>query len=345
MTIQEIAELAGVSPTAVSFVLNDRPGVGPEKRAKIRLLLEKYGYQVKQRQPAAKPSGHIKFIKMRAAYQNDYFAAGLLDAVERSAARLGYRISLANLTPESDIRDLFANESEPIDGMIYLASSFTQHEVRQTMKLPFPAVYIDYEEEPDNLYQLNTVNADNDQAAYLAVRHLLSLRHRRIGYLKSTQPMGCLRQRFRFLRQHLSAFGMGMSDQHVIEVDLSQEDLDWQLARKFAALGDLPDAFIAENDVIAAAAVYAMHHMGCRVPEDISVIGFDNTQIAQRMTPGLSTIDVSVDELAVSAVERLQNLIRAPHTAIHIQVGVQLVVRNSTMYREKARRPAGWSLS
>ena len=71
MTIQEIAELAGVSPTAVSFVLNDRPGVGPEKRAKIRLLLEKYGYQVRQRQPAAKPSGHIKFIKMRAAYQND----------------------------------------------------------------------------------------------------------------------------------------------------------------------------------------------------------------------------------------------------------------------------------
>ena len=52
MTIQEIAELAGVSPTAVSFVLNDRPGVGPEKRAKIRLLLEKYGYQVRQREAA-----------------------------------------------------------------------------------------------------------------------------------------------------------------------------------------------------------------------------------------------------------------------------------------------------
>lgn len=331
MTVREIAKKLGVSPTAVSFVLNNRPGVGAENRARIREMLLANGYEIRQTKQAA-PSKNIKFIKMRTSFQNDYFAVNILDAVERRATQLGYQISLTTITPDTDLSALLFKEREPVEGIIYLASSFTKKELKKTCRLPFPSVYIDFEEDPENLYRINTINADNYHASYLAVRHLYSLGHRRIGYIKSVQQLGCLNERFRYFKQHLSSLGLGLLPEHVLTVDLSKDDLEVQLWRKIKALRTMPTAFVAENDVVAVGLLYALLILDYRVPEDISIIGFDNSRISELIRPALSTMDVNVEELACTAVDRLIHLIQEPRAPIHVNVGVRLIKRESTAH-------------
>lgn len=330
MTIREIAQTLGVSPAAVSFVLNRRPGVGAEKRRLIEAALRENGYELRAQERPSSDTKHIKFIKKRVSYQNDCFAADLLDAVTRYAVQRSCQISMAVMPPDADCSALFAQEHSYIDGLIYLASSFTQGDLKKTMRLPFPAVYLDFEEDPDNFYQINTINADNYHASYLALRHLFSLGHRQIGYLKSIQQLGCLRQRFQYFQQHLSTLGGHLRPEHVIAVDMSQDSLAQSLLHRFSVMSSMPTAFVAENDVLAVQALNVLQTLGYRVPDDISLIGFDNSQISTLVTPKLSTIDVNVEELAQAAIDRLLCLMAGPHAAVHMNVGVRLIKRSST---------------
>lgn len=330
MTIREIAKALNVSPTAVSFVRNNRPGVGPENRKRIQQMLIANGYDIQQYPPPAQWK-YIKFIKMRTSYQNDFFAANILDAVERYVAQAGYQLSLTNATPDTDFSALFSDEKVQIEGIIYLASSFTKTDLRKTASLPFPSIYIDFEEDMDHFYQLNTVNADNYYASYLAVRHLYSLGHRRIGYIRSLQQLGCLKQRLGFFKQHLSMLGLSILPEHMIHLDLSSPDnLEVQIWRYIKNLQSLPTAFVAENDVIAAGLLNALLISGYDVPQDISILGFDNSRISEMIRPTLTTIDVNADELAHMAVDRVLSLINGSRSPIHINVGVHLVKRSST---------------
>lgn len=329
MTIKQIAALAQVSPTAVSFVLNDRPGVSPEKREEIKALLLAHGYQLKRRDATLAPK-HIKFVKLRTYYQNDEFATNVLNAIEESIASYGFQLSITSLAPKQGTQALENLEGEQIDGIIFLATSFTKDYLKVSTKLPFPAVYIDYEEQLDSMHQINTINADNYQAAYTAVRHLSSLGHKRIGYLKSSQETHCLARRFLYFKQHMATLGLSFHPDMVIAIDVTANAVEQQVAQALQSLRDMPSAFIAENDMLAANCIYALHSLGFSIPQDISVLGFDNAPIANLLMPKLSTIDVNMKELAAAAVDRLVMLMQSQRAPTHINVGVNLIKRNST---------------
>lgn len=333
MTIREIAKQIGVSPAAVSFVLNNRPGVNPEKRHMIKKVLLENGYTLKNHSPSTSQHHsdapkHIKFVKLRTRYQNDDFAACILDAVEQSAKEKGFHLSITNMDHE-DYRKVFSSfGKEKIDGIIFLASSFSESLLDSMAEIAIPLVYIDFE---NRHHAINTVNADHYHGTFLAVRHLLELGHTRIGYLRCKQRIGCLQQRFHYFKQHLTALGGQLEPDNVIEVDMLSPHLEDDMCGIFAQQKRLPTAFVADNDTIAASCLYALQRRDIKVPQDISIIGFDNAQISSLIFPRLTTIDVNIEELGRSAVERLQALMRHPQrSAVRINVSVNLVEREST---------------
>lgn len=330
MTIGEIAELVGVSPTTVSFVLNNRAGVSPERRAEITRLLLDNGYTLKSTpssKATAAPTNLIRFVKLRSRYQNDDYACCVLDAVEKSAKENGFDLSLLNINGDS-AADFASLSNSSADGMIFLASSFTENLLEYTSNITIPCVYIDF---GFIHHSINTVNADTDNGMYLVVKHLHELGHKKIGYIRSKQQIGCLRQRFECFNQYLYEFCHTTEPFCVLDLDMTAPAPEEQLYQEFSKLSELPTAFVTDNDTIASACLYAIQKLGLDVPKDISIVGFDNALISSLIIPRLTTVDINFDELGHIAVERLKSLIENPHrSAIHINVDINLIKREST---------------
>lgn len=330
MTIREIADLVGVSPTTVSFVLNNRTGVSPERRAEITRILLDNGYTLKSNgktPPTRSKTNLIRFAKLRSRYQNDDYASCVLDAVEKGAKEIGFNLSILNI--DGDSAEDFAQLGDPAaDGIIFLASSFTENLLEYTANVSIPCVYIDF---GFVHHPINTVNADTDYGMYLIMQHLHKLGHHRIGYIRSKQQIGCQPQRFQCFLQYLYEFCHTNEPFCVLEVDMLSQTPENQLFSELSAMAHLPTAFVTDNDAIASVCLYAIKRLGLDIPRDISVVGFDNALISSLIIPRLTTIDINFNELGHIAVQRLQSLIENPHRpAIHINVDISLIEREST---------------
>lgn len=326
MTIRQIAALAGVSPATVSFVLNNRPGVSAEKRQAIEALLLEHGYTLKNT-PQEKPGRQLRFVRFRSAYPNDEFSADMFEAVERSVDPARFRLVLTNIDASNYRLALENMDFSEIAGVIFLASELTPDCLRHTMDLPVPAVYLDIE----GGRGVNTVNADNREGTYLAARHLHSLGHREVGYLRCRPALGCLEQRFDEFRRAVSGLGMTLIPRHVFELDLLAADIEEQLYRLLTRAETLPTAFFADDDVLASAGLHALQRRGLRVPEDVSVVGFNDTRLASFVSPPLTTINIHAAEMGRLAVERLCALIAdETRPPVRCDVSVELVRRGST---------------
>lgn len=330
MTIRQIAELAGVSPAAVSFVLNGRPGVSPEKRQKIQWMLREYGYTIKSEAEKSIAKKQIRFIKCRSKYQQDEFAINILDAVEGAAVALGCSVGVINIDPASYELTLSALDYSEISGIIFLASELTPECLRYTFQLPVPTVYIDIDA---NSEPINTVNAAQRSGSFLAARHLASLGHRHIGYLRSRPQYGCLGQRFECFQNAARQLELELAPAHIFDVDILAEGMEERLLRRISRTYKLPTAFFADSDALASIGIYALQQNGLGVPEDVSVIGFDNTKLSSLITPRLTTIEINVNEMGRSAVERLCQLMEdRTRPASYTDVSVSLVKRDSTAF-------------
>lgn len=328
MTIREIAKLAGVSPAAVSLVLNNKPGVGAQRRSEIQALLQENGYEIKEQTESPAPKKQICCVKYRTNYDNDEFSISILDTIEEYANRSGYSVSVVNITHDTYEQKLSALDYSSLKGIVFFASEISEECLSFSLRIPIPTVYVDI----FSAYQtINTVNADQRQIAFLAARHLTNLGHREIGYLKISPERGYLGQRFRYFSAELENLGISLPSELTFTFDAFSEDLDEQMYAAFSSLHSFPTAFFAEGDLLAASCIHALIRLGYRVPEDISVIGVDNTRVSQFTTPKLTSIDVNMREMGRVAVERLLRLIDEPkRPVLHIYITPFLVRRDST---------------
>ena len=328
MTIREIAKLAGVSPAAVSLVLNNKPGVGAQRRSEIQALLRENGYEIKEQPETSAPKKQICCVKYRTNYDNDEFSISILDTIEEYANRSGYSVSVVNITHDTYAQKLSTLDYSTLKGIVFFASEISEECLNFAQRIPIPTVYVDI----FSAYQtINTVNADQRQIANLAARHLINLGHQEIGYLKIAPERGYLGQRFRYFSAELKSSNISLPPECTFTFDAFADDLDEQMYTAFSQLNAFPTAFFAEGDLLAASCIHALTRLGYRVPEDISVIGVDNTRISQFTTPKLTSIDVNMREMGRVAVERLLRLIDEPERPVlHIYITPFLVRRDST---------------
>ena len=333
MTIRQIAELHGVAPSTVSLVLNDKPGVRKETRLKIQKTLIENGYQIKT--PVSQ-NGDILFIYYKST---DYLAARKDDTISSILGGIGevcseknYTFSVCNANPNNIDEILTSVSADTQCGIVFLGTEYYDSPSASFFHTSVPLVILDgfFPE-----YPLNTVNINNSYGVHQAISLLIANGHDKIGYLKSSIEFGWLRDRADCVYQSLARFEKVKPDcliQVEQETDLIQQTVfDYLSTHK-----DIPSAFFADNDMIAIASIQAFQRFGYRVPEDISIIGFDDSNICTIFPPHLTTVHTHMGEMARMATTRLIALIeKEQKTFIQSTVGTHLIERQSVMPKKK----------
>ena len=332
MTIRQIADMLNVSPSTVSVVLNNRPGVRSELRERIKDVLIENGYTIKEPKTTA---GTILFVYYKStnylAARKDDTLTVTLNAIEQVCREERYTFSLTNATYQN-IDELFSkNNLAGIDGIILLGTEY-YHEPRESFyKIPVPLVVLDgfFPE-----YPINTVNIDNSYGMHQVISYLLENGHRDIGYLKSAVEFGCLRDRKDCIRTSMERLGLQLNPDYLIEVSQESEKIQAEMTHFLEYTDTLPTAFIADNDIIGVSAIQALQRKGLRIPEDISIVGFDDSNICTIFSPQLTTVKSDFKRMAELATRRLIQMISLEEPGIiKSTVGTTFIPRQTVSRR------------
>lgn len=345
MKLRDIAKAADVSLTTVSLVLNDKAGVSPEKRERIERLLLENGYQIRAPRGEGASARNICFLKYsKHSYLvngNPGFVTQIMDAVARECRRHDYNLLIT--TPEdlggAEPAGLLENPSTL--GAILLGTELATEDIDVFRGLEKPLVVVD-----NGLPGLpfSAVTMDNRAAIFAAVEHLYRLGHRQIGFLYNSYASGNDRERRAAYQEALLALGCRFDPELVYSIfptmDGARESVSSLLDRRVR----FPRALVANNDSIAIGAMRAFRDRGIRIPEDISIFGFDGLPFSAVSEPPLSTVNVPCVDVGRCAVQLLHDSIRGRcSTHCKILVGTQLLIRGSTA-PPGTRRNCPWLL-
>ncbi len=312
MTIKEIARQAGVAMSTVSLVLNNKPGVRKETRERIAGYLVANGYQIRAVEPVQNQGGEIRFLRLIASNhineRNHEFFTGLLNGAERSARQQGYDFSFSNVLA-SELPEVMQELAvrENLVGVLVLASELKEENLPPLLHYERPLVLLDC---PVEHGPMNCINTDNISGAFAAVEELYRQGHRKIGFLRGEVEIGGMHERYEGYGKAMRLLGLEVNPAHVIRIDTIVDVAAQQMLSELKQLTDVPTAFFACNDLIAAGAMRALAQVGYRVPEDISIIGFDDVQICSFVSPPLSTMRIDRFRMGELGVERLLALHR-----------------------------------
>ena len=331
MKLRDIAKAAGVSLTTVSLVLNEKPGVGAEKRALIQRLLRENGYTVRQAEPAG-PVQNICFLKYsRHSYLvngNPGFVTQIIDAAERECRRHGYNLLITafNDPDAADLPALLGNPSTA--GVILLGTELENEDMERFSRISKPLVVVDNSSWG---LPISAVTMHNWDSIAAVVEHLRSLGHRDIGFLYNSIPSSNDRDRRSAFEDSLRSAGLPFSEDRVYDIFPTMDGARKSVLRLLDQGVRFPPALVANNDSIAIGALRAFRERGIRVPEDISLVGFDGLPFSAVSDPPLTTVSVSCADIGHWAVHILHEQIRGRTSApCRVFVGTTLLVRGST---------------
>ncbi|MCK2218474.1 LacI family DNA-binding transcriptional regulator [Actinomadura sp. ATCC 31491] len=325
LTIAQLAELAQVSIATVSKVVNGRAQVGAGTRALIEGLIREHGYRPRRRRAAAAPLVELAFHAMDGEYLTE-----IAKGVERVARE--HRLAVVLSQPphpgtagEGWIEGVLGRRPT---GVIAVFSSLTEAQRDQLATRRIPLVLLDPEDDPSP--RVPSVGANNWNGGLMATRHLLGLGHRRIAAIAGPDRALPSRARLDGYRSALDLAGVpadpaliGRGD-FLVAGGLAE-------AERLLRLPDPPTAIFTCNDGQAAGVYRAAYRLGLRIPDELSVVGFDDLPVVRWMNPPLTTVRQPLTDMAATATELLLGLARGELPARHrIELGTELIVREST---------------
>ena len=333
ITLKEIAAEAGVSVMTVSNVIhNNLARVSPETAEKIRAILEKHHYvpNMAARSLISKAS-HIVAVLL--PLWNETADSMLLDPYTGQMAGLletllrekEYYVMMCSFQTVDQV--LAIQRTWQIDGSILVVphSDHITHELVERSVSPLVVIDRCF----DDLKMLS-VCLDDRKGCYLSTRHLLEMGHRSIGFASPLiSGSEVVRQRFQGYREALAEFGAEFNPNWVFDDYYHQEGGE-RVGEMILAMNHRPTAIVTTEDLVACGIIKACQAGGMRVPEDMSVVGFDNSSPSRLITPGLTTVAQDVRKKAEEVVQMLMKAIRDPkHVNDHVLLDVELVHRQS----------------
>ena len=320
VTAKEIAAKLNLSPSAVSLALNGKPGVSATTRALVLETAMRMGYSRLDSAGGAPVSRTICFVryagKIVQIAEHTSFASFVLQGVEARATELGYSTQVRYLNAGDMYSPQTLDFIRNADGVIFLGTDITQAQLPELEQLfevlgSTPMVVVDSAELSS---RADCVINDCFGGAKAAAEFLIRTGHRRVGYVKAKQRIRNLDERERGVHTALAQAELPLAA--TIEVDISSEGAFQDFDAWIKGEPPLPDSLFAENDILAAAVIRSLKKHGYRVPDDISVIGFDDIPMCEMLDPPLTTVHAFKEELGIVAVEHLDRRIRrgeVPH--------------------------------
>ncbi len=328
-TIRDVAALAGVSIATVSRVLNGRPDVADGTRETVLQVVREHGFST-NRSARGLSAGRTGLIGMTLPIVHASYFAFILSGASEALYEQDMRIVLCPTLHqhEREVTLLDRLMHGTTDGALLLLPSESSRELERLHAKEYPFVVVDPRGPLDD--GIPSVSAAHSAGARAATEHLLDLGHRRIGAI--TGPSGWMAsdERLSGYRAALVAAGVAPDPALEVEADFQTEGG----VRAAAALLDRPDrptAIFAFNDDLAIGVLYAARARGLRVPEDLSLVGFDDSERAAILSPALTTVRQPLAELGRMAVSLLIRLLDGQRLeALRIELATRLVVRDST---------------
>jgi DNA-binding LacI/PurR family transcriptional regulator len=328
VTIKDVARESDVDISTVSRCLNDTGRINQKTRDRIFAAAARLNYRPNRVARGLVTGRSQTFGLIVSDIRNPFFAE-LARGVEDAAYAAGFDVVLCNsdLHAEKQLRYVTSLVEKAVDGIIInYASAMDRRQEKHLASLGVPVVLLN---RPESLKLLSTVSADNFQGGFLAGSYLLKLGHRRLLMLGGPEEQSNHAARKRgFLKGVQGAQGVQPLVLHGDQNFSGGYQLTWKALASQTGI----TAVFASNDVMAFGAIRALTEAGKRVPEDISVIGFDNVELSGMIQPRLTTIDQPKYEIGRAAVELLLELSRPGNGTqpVHRVFGVQLIERQST---------------
>ena len=321
VTIRDVARVAQVSVTTVSHALSSKRPVSPETAERIRAAIEHLGY-VPHSGARSLQRGRADMIGLVVPDVSDPFFGALAVSVERSAdaVDLGVVLSRSISPAERDARYFNLLRSRSIDGLIYVAGEARVDDRLVELAARHPIVLAD--ESIRGLEDIPLVAADHFQGGRLVAKHLHGLGHRRVAVL--TGPTGLWSA-----DERVSGFRSVFEDAVVVPGDFTEE-VAYHRTAKLLGSAEPPTAIFASNDVSAFGVIDAARDRGLQVPDDRSVVGFDDIPLSRRLSPPLTTVRQPVEEIGRTAVSTLTALIAGDEIDSPPRSPVELIVRGTT---------------
>ncbi|MDR0139217.1 LacI family DNA-binding transcriptional regulator [Metabacillus idriensis] len=255
--------------------------------------------------------------------QGPYYGI-LTDSIYKECERNGYELNV--FVTKNDRNALSNILGKRVDGAIILNEWITDKHMEQLDKAKAPIVFLDREKVSDTI---SSVVFDSYKGGQVVARYLMNLGHKRLGYIQGYSNLYDDIERFRGFKDALQEAGLEFHDEHRL-VGYFEEEASYSAVKSYVRSGrQLPDAFFAANDLSAIGAIKALKSEGLVVPEDISVIGFDDIDISEFFNPPITTVNNPIARQGLLAVNRLLAMIQNKGEGRLDKLEGNLVVRNS----------------
>jgi LacI family transcriptional regulator len=326
-TIYDVAEVAGVSISTVSHVLNRTRPVREETRTRVLAAMQKLEYRPSSL-ARAMVRQKTRTIGLIVPDNVNPFFAELARGIENYGFDAGYSVMLCNSdqSAEKEVAYLDMLISKRVDGVIYMTSDAAEERLAPLRSQMIPVVTFDRD-----FPGVHTVMLENHRGGFTATEHLINLGHRRIACVAGNYSTSHSQDRVSGYRDALEQNGL-VYDPALVLIG------DWSLASgksaalHFMRMAQPPTAIFACNDIMAIGAISGLHTLGLAVPDDISLVGFDDISVSAYTVPALTTVATPVRELGEMMCQMLVDTIGGviDGTAIRRTLSGKLVVREST---------------
>jgi len=331
-SIRDVAHRAGVSIATVSRAVNRIPTVDPELAERVWRAIEEVGY-LPNTQARALVSGRSRILGLIVSEITNPFFPELVQEFDNLAVAQGYEVLIGstNYSPERTEALIRRMLQRNVDGVAVMTFGIEEDLVQKLVEREFPLVFVDAGPDLPNIRVLKVNYAEGIRQA---VQHLAALGHRNIAFISGPLRLrSATARRDAFLRS-MAELGLAVPVEHLPEGDHTMEG-GMGAMEKLIDLGVLPTAVMCSNDMTAIGVLHALYRTTHTVPQEISVVGFDDIHLAQFMLPPLTTVQMSCKDLATAAVEALRAGIEQDHPKAARKewpIPTSLVVRQSSTY-------------
>ena len=325
ITIYDVAREAGVSDATVSRVFNNKDNVREATRQRVRDAADKLGY-VANLQARSLAGGKSNIIGLLVPGLDTTYIGEVVRGIDHELAKANYELMLYTTRRRDGAEYLKYIANSLSEGLLLVVPLLSQTYLKALKNLNYPYVLIDEVDESGNSF---SVDATNRQGAYDATQYLLELGHRRIGFITGIPSLSTSKERLEGYKAALREYDVTVLPELITYGDYLQPS-GYEQAQNLLNLATRPTAIFASNDRMALGALDAIREQNLQIPDDISVIGFDDIPQASATHPKLTTVNQSLEKMGRIGVQMLLEQIENPERPPRrITLATELIIRDS----------------